>query len=117
VSLERDGLLDDPSYLEQLDKDHILLRHENVFPFSLNVASLEVLQMTQLLVGTIPNVGNQNYHYLTGTLDRTDDEGCESACLYPPLVATGDRECSTLTGLDHGMEKHRQKVGGQLITL
>jgi hypothetical protein len=112
VSLERDGLLDDPSYLEQLDKDHILLRHENVFPFSLNVASLEVLQMTQMLVGVIPNVGNQNYHYLTGTLDRTDDDGCEAACLYPPLIATGDTKCATLTGLDHGMEKHRQKVGG-----
>lgn len=110
VGLERDGLLDDPSYLDQLDKDHILLRHENVFPFSLHVAALEVLQMTLLLVGTIPNVGNQNYHYTTGTLDRTEDEGCEPSCLYPPLIATGDSQCATLTGVDHGMAKHRQEV-------
>jgi hypothetical protein len=98
VTLERDGLLDDPSYLEQLDKEHVLLRHENVFPFSLNVASLEVLQMTQLLLGPIPNVGNQNYHYITGTLDRTDDNGCEESCIYPPLLATGDSQYSSFTG-------------------
>jgi molybdopterin-synthase adenylyltransferase len=112
VSLERDGLLDDPSYLAQLDPEHILLRHENVFPFSLNLASLEVLQMTQLVLGSIPNVGNQNYHYVTGTLDRTDDNGCDVACLYPPLIASGDTQCSTFTGLDHGAAKHRRKVSG-----
>lgn len=114
VSLERDGLLDDPSYLEQLDKDHVLLRHENVFPFSLNVASLEVLQMTQLLLGAIPNVGNQNYHYVTGTLDRTNDNGCDQSCIYPPLLATGDTQYSSFTGLDHGAENHRLRRSADL---
>lgn len=109
VTLERDGLLDDPSYLKQLDEEHVLLRHENVFPFSLNVASLEVLQLTQLLVGAIPNVGNQNYHYITGTLDRTDDRGCDHSCIYPPLVATGDTQFSSFLGVDHGAEKLRRK--------
>jgi molybdopterin/thiamine biosynthesis adenylyltransferase len=110
VSMERDGLLDDPSYLEQLDPDHVLLRHENVFPFSLNVASLEVLQMTQLVTGSIPNVGNQNYHYVTGSLDRIDDKGCDLSCLYPPLIASGDTLCSTFIGLDHGAAKHKRKT-------
>ena len=108
VGVERDGLLD-PSYLKQLDWDHDLLRHDNVFPFSLNVASLEVLQMSAMVVGPIHNLGDQNYHYALGTLDRADDEGCNTDCPYPPLLATGDSEY-TVTALDHGAEKHRQRA-------
>jgi hypothetical protein len=111
VGVERDGLLDDPSYLAQLDPDHVLLRHENVFPFSLNVASLQVLQMATLIVGPIPNLGNQNYHYASGTLDRIDDHGCDPSCPYPLLLATGDLTHAG-TGLDHAAEKHCQKVLG-----
>jgi len=98
VGVERDGWLEDPSYIRQLDQSHTLVRHENVFPFSLNVASLEVLQMTALVLGPIHNIGNQNYHYATGTLDRNDDAGCKATCLYPSIVATGDQHHSGANG-------------------
>jgi len=106
VGVERDGFLDDPSYLSQLDPSHILLRNENVFPFSTSVAAFEVLQLAALVVGPIHNLGDQNYHYTTGTLDITNDRGCDESCLYPTIVGTGDSHY-TVTGIDHGAAKRR----------
>ncbi|PYS43826.1 MAG: hypothetical protein DMG13_34850 [Acidobacteria bacterium] len=109
VGIERDGLLDDPTYLAQLDKDHILLRHENVFPFSLHVASLQVLQLQALLLGPVHNIGDQNYHAATGTMDRTEDSGCEDHCPYPGLTATSDTVVYP-GGKDIGAAKVRENL-------
>jgi hypothetical protein len=108
VGLERDGLLDDPSYIQQLAADHQLLRHENVIPFSTSVASLEVLQMVALMLGPLHNLGDQNYHFVTGTLDRTDDTGCLDGCLYATLTGNADRLCRP-TGPDLSAERARQR--------
>ena len=109
VGIERDGLLDDPTYLAQLDKDHVLLRHENVFPFSLHVASLQVLQLQALLLGPVHNIGDQNYHAATGTMDREEDKGCEEHCPYPSLTATSDAVVYP-GGKDHGASKTRESL-------
>lgn len=90
VGMEQEGLLDDPSYLAQLDKEDVLLRHENVFPFSTSVAGLEILQLAALLLGPISNLGDQNYHFVTGTLDKKQDRGCDANCLFPPLIGSCD---------------------------
>ena len=96
VALERDGFLQDSSYIQQLDPSDALLRHENVFPFSMAVSSLEILQLAALVLGPIYNYGDQNYHFVTGELDRTVDEGCSSNCQYVPLTGTGDEvRCPT----------------------
>jgi hypothetical protein len=104
VGIERDGLLDDPTYLAQLDKDHVLLRHENVFPFSLHVASLQVLQLQALLLGPVHDIGDQNYHAATGTMDREEDTGCDEHCPYPSLTGTSDTVVYP-GGKDHGAVK------------
>lgn len=93
VGLEREGLLDDPSYISQLDPSDTLLRHENVIPFSTSVAGLEVLQLVALVLGPIYDLGDQNYHFVSGTLDRTEDDGCDENCPYKTLVGTADRIC------------------------
>lgn len=108
VGLEREGLLDDPSYLAQLDKDDVLLRHENVFPFSTSVAALEVLQMANLVRGPIHNLGDQNYHFTTGTLDKTQDRSCDPTCLFLPLVGTADTVVRP-TGTDIAADKARAR--------
>jgi molybdopterin/thiamine biosynthesis adenylyltransferase len=90
VGMEQEGLLDDPSYLAQLDQDDVLLHHENVFPFSTSVAAFEILQLAALLLGPIHNLGDQNYHFVTGALDKEPDRGCDARCLFPPLIGTCD---------------------------
>jgi molybdopterin/thiamine biosynthesis adenylyltransferase len=90
VGMEQEGLLDDPSYLAQLDQDDVLLRHENVFPFSTSVAAFEILQLAALLLGPIHNLGDQNYHFVTGALDKQQDRGCDARCLFPPLIGSCD---------------------------
>jgi molybdopterin-synthase adenylyltransferase len=98
VALEMAGQLDNPSYIEEMDVNHPLLRHENVFAFSMNVASLEVLQMASMFVSSIPNLGDQNHHFLTGNMDQVFDSGCEETCLFPGDVAYGDNKVINLRG-------------------
>lgn len=108
VGLERDGLLDDPSYLAQLEPDDVLLRHENVFPFSASLAAFEVLQLTALLLGPVHNLGDQNYHLVTGGLDKKEDGGCEANCLFTPLIGTADSNVRPVDR-DLAAEKARMK--------
>ncbi|PYX37056.1 MAG: hypothetical protein DMG74_18650 [Acidobacteria bacterium] len=90
VGMEREGLLDDPSYLAQLEQNDVLLRHENVFPFSTSLAAFEVRQLAALVLGPIHNLGDQNYHFVTGALDKEPERGCDSKCLFTSLVGTAD---------------------------
>jgi hypothetical protein len=100
VQLERDGHLDDPSYLSALPAGHPLRRNENVFPFSAATAAAEVLQLLTGIVapGGIADVGAHLYHFTTGTLDRITT-GCRSDCPYSTwLCARGDAHGLEVTG-------------------
>jgi molybdopterin/thiamine biosynthesis adenylyltransferase len=48
VATEREGKLDDSSYLAGLPADHRFKRNESVFPFSANLATLEVMHLVAL---------------------------------------------------------------------
>ena len=93
VSAEREGRLDDPSYLAGLPADHRFKRNENVFPFSANLASLEVLQFVALATGIakMPHVGVQRYRYMPGTLEADPTRSCRGDCENITLTAQGDR--------------------------
>jgi molybdopterin/thiamine biosynthesis adenylyltransferase len=93
VATEIEGKLDDPSYLRGLPADHRLRRNENVFPFSANLASLEVLQLVALVsgIGGITDFGVQRYRYLPGTLETDVERTCRPSCEYVELTAQGDR--------------------------
>jgi molybdopterin-synthase adenylyltransferase len=98
VTIERDGLLDDPKYINSLSADSPLRASENVFAFSMNVASLEVLQLVSMVAApqSIADLGGQSYHAVTGVLDN-DTRDCEPTCPYQhDLVATGDRTTALL---------------------
>ena len=92
VTMERQGLLDDPHYIESLPTDHFVHRNENVFGFSMHAASMQIMQFLSMVIqpGGISDVGQQAYHFTTGAMDRNEQEGCNDGCLYPSFVGKGD---------------------------
>jgi hypothetical protein len=90
AALDFAGKLDDPEYVKQLDPESRLRTRANVLPFALAAASLELLQFLALTNSVIPNHGDQNYHFVSGSFDREPDRGCKPTCLYPSYVARGD---------------------------
>lgn len=91
VQADRDGLLADPTYLDQLPDDSPLKRNENVFAFSAATAAEQVLAALRMIVGPagIADVGAQIFHFSIGSVD-TDTRGCEDGCLYTEITAAGD---------------------------
>lgn len=110
VSVEASGMLDDPSYLKGLPADHRYKRNENVFPFSCNVASLEVLQFIALAtrMAGMPRVGVQRYRYIPGIVELLPESNCKSTCETVKLTAEGDRHFS-LAGRDVAADRLRSE--------
>lgn len=108
VSAEKEGALDDPTYIESLPKDHPLRANKNVFAFGLATASLELLQLIMLAAGPsdIGPPGPQNYHLVTGTVD-IGGTTCEAACPFPSLVGKGEMVGSAGTGTHPVAERAR----------
>ena len=117
VQMERQGQLDDPTYIEGLEADHVLKAGQNVFAFSLACASLQVLQMLALVVAPLDqsNPGAQIYHFVGGFMERDPKTECDPSCLFPPLIAKGDAcgfvvtgvRCDPVATSDEGREKDR----------
>lgn len=102
VTLERTGLLDDPTYIEGLPADHHLRSHQNVFAFSLRVASLEIFQFLRMF---IPHPGHTNggaetEDFVSGKLS-TDPQECEANCIFCAMIAKGER-----TGFNSFTSRH-----------
>lgn len=113
ASTEEAGMLDDPSYLQGLPNDHTLKRNENVFPFSANLASLEVFHLIALVTGAAgqTNFGVQRFRWLPGRMDFDVERKCEPYCDISSLVAQGDRFFQ-LFGRDIGAERARVRQNG-----
>jgi len=109
VGAERAGDLDDPRYIETLPEDHPLRANENVFGFSLGVASLELLQFLMLVVGAggLGAVAPQNYHLVTGSIDL-GERGCDPDCIFPGLVAAGDHAGHPGTGVQPSRQSGKE---------
>ncbi len=93
VVTELDGSLDDPSYIKNLPREQ-RDSNQNVFPFSLSVASMEVNMMLRYILAQEwwPHVQQQEYQYLTGAI-RISNQKCSKNCLFQKeRVGMGD-EC------------------------
>lgn len=109
VAVEREGHLDDPSYIKGLPKNHPLISSENVFAFSASTASMEVLQLLSMFIAPsdIADIGAQNYHFVTGELD-IEQPSCRSNCLYSgAFLAGGDTTGLQVTGRHVAAEQER----------
>lgn len=111
VPLEREGYFDDPRYIQGLPMNHEIRRNENVFAFSLSVASLEVLQLLMMVVAPVgcANPGAQLYHFVPGMFEEPSFQGCKSNCLYPGFIARGDSLEIVVTG-KHAVAEEARKA-------
>jgi molybdopterin/thiamine biosynthesis adenylyltransferase len=114
VSTEIAGKLDDPSYLKGLPADHRLKRNENVFPFTANLATLEVMQFIALTTGIagIADFGVQRYRYIPGIVETDTERICRPDCESVKQTGKGDQDFH-LYGHDYGAAaaRIRQKRG------
>jgi hypothetical protein len=92
VAVEREGLLDDPTYLEGLPRDHFAHRNENVFAFAMSAAGMIMNQFLALTIQPcgVTNAGGTIYHFVTATLDKEPRESCKADCPYRAEVASAD---------------------------
>jgi molybdopterin-synthase adenylyltransferase len=92
VQMEREGLLDDPTYIENLPKGHPLRARENVFGFSMSCASLQFLQMLALVLSPLgqPNPGRQIYHFVGNCMESPQYHDCAEDCRFLNCIGKGD---------------------------
>ena len=92
VVMELDGSLDDPSYISNLPKGE-QRSNQNVFPFSVAVAAMEVNVLLRYLVAQEwwPLVKQQDYQFVTCET-RHINECCREGCPFPDRRAKGDLE-------------------------
>ena len=92
VVMELDGSLDDPSYISNLPPEE-RVGNQNVFPFSLGVAGMEVNLMLRYLLAADwwPLVRQQDYQFLTAETRIINDE-CHPNCSFRQRRARGDAE-------------------------
>ena len=92
VVMELDGSLDDPSYISNLPSEE-RSGNQNVFPFSLSVAGMEVNLMLRYLLAADwwPAVRQQDSQFVTGET-RVINEQCHPNCSFRQRRAQGDSE-------------------------
>ena len=92
VVMELDGSLDDPSYISNLPPEE-RGGNQNVFPFSLSVAGMEVNLMLRYLLACDwwPLVGQQDYQFVAAETRIINGE-CHPNCSIYQRCAQGDAE-------------------------
>ncbi len=90
VSMELDGSLENPSYIESLHSKQGQ-GNANVFPFSQNLSSMEVLMMIRFLLSQNwwPKLNSIKYNFLSGQTDK-DEFSCNKGCYFLDIVGKGD---------------------------
>jgi hypothetical protein len=90
VALDRDGLLDDPDYIEGLTpEDRERYNRRNVFPFSLAVAAHETLQLAGMISDSsrIGGIGPQRYSAYPGEMTVSETITCGPDCEVAAVTA------------------------------
>ena len=90
VVTELDGSLDDPSYISTLPEG-TRVGNQNVFPFSLSLAAMEVNMMLHyvLALDWWPRLQQQDYQFTLGAMRSLQGE-CRANCEIRQRLALGD---------------------------
>jgi molybdopterin-synthase adenylyltransferase len=94
VILEKEGKLQDPEYIKGLPPDSIFKQNQNIMPFSMNLASLEVLQFIAYTTGIadMDFYGVQRYRFRHSMLSNYLDKTCHKHCDFSKNVGVGDKD-------------------------
>ncbi len=111
ATLEKEGLMDDPSYMKGMEDSGYKESHENVYPFSSNLASLEVLQLLSMIVAPsgLANVGQQMYHFVIGSMEQEKNNSCHENCFFQSIIGSGDNSEVIVYGEHKIAEEAREK--------
>ena len=92
VTSELDGSLDDPTYIANLPPEE-RERNQNVFPFALSVAGMEVNLMLRYLLFQEwwPTLKDQDYQFVVEEM-RLSGGSCHSGCFFSIRQSRGDAE-------------------------
>lgn len=88
VSKEIDQLIDSPTYMEGGTGPE---QNENVFPFTVNLASLEIMQLLSLLDDKREPYGIQRFRVEPGIISHYRDRKCIPECVFYRDLALGDK--------------------------
>ena len=90
VVAELDGSLDDPTYVQNLPPE-AKPRNENVFPFSLSTAAMQVNLLIRYVLAEAwwPVVHQQDYQFVLSKLETINGD-CVQHCSYRAMRGTGD---------------------------
>lgn len=109
VGLELSGLLDDPSYIKGLPKEHFINRGENVFVFSTSLAAMEMQQFLSLILQPRGQYyGPKEFDFNSGNIDSDFPFACNPNCGFPGHVAEGDKLNNTLIA-SHPLAEQKRK--------
>ena len=91
VQRDRDGMFDDPGYIGGGNQGGGARARQNVMPFVLGLAGLELMQFVELTTGLAGagDTGQQAYDYAQGEI-LSVRRSCEEGCAYAGAVAQGD---------------------------
>ena len=111
ANLEQCGLLDNPSYINGMNGNAPIIASENVYAFSSHLASMEVLQMLNLLVSPsgVSDVGQQMYHFSVGEMEIDKSKKCHLNCMFQEITGKGDFSGITPFGLHYVALDERKK--------
>jgi len=92
VMMEKDGSLDDPTYIASLANDHPLRSRQNVSMLSVNCAGALLGQFISLVIGPggQGDPGPIRYHLAPHWLQHDEQDACIEGCPYPRTTAAGD---------------------------
>ncbi len=109
VQMDRDGMFDDPAYIEKHEQETGKNTRQNIMPFSFGLAGLESIQFVELItnLANTGNLGQQAYDYRTGEI-LPKLGTCRENCMYQQLVAKGDTEKPVL-----GIDKSKSREAGK----
>lgn len=110
VSLEISGNLEDSHYINNLPSDHFARRGENVFIFSMSLASQLLQQFLSLVLYPCKiSYPPRETHFRQGKVEHNPSTICEGDCNIHRFEALGDLVNSSLIGLHEIAASTRNK--------